>query len=169
MLCAAAAIGLCAQVSFPLPGTPVPVTLQTFAVLVMAAALGPARGVAATAVYAGAGAAGIGWFAPGTTPAATGYLVGFAGAALVVGSLAERGMDRSFGRTVLALAAGDLVILGCGAAGLALVLDVSLPRALSLGVTPFLIGDAVKIVAAAVLLPAAWRLVGRTPTGGSAR
>ena len=72
VLAGAAVIGLCAQVAVPLPGTPVPFTLQTFAVLVVAAALGPRRGVAAVALYVGAGVAGVPWFAPVATGATAG-------------------------------------------------------------------------------------------------
>ncbi len=160
VLAGAAVIGLCAQVSIPLPGTPVPLTLQTFAVLLVSAALGPRRAVAATAGYVAAGFAGLNWFSPGAGPAATGYLLGFVGCALLVGTLARRGMDRRFGRTVALLAAGDLIILVSGATGLALVLHVGPVPAVIVGVLPFLLGDAVKVLAAAALLPAAWRVVG---------
>ncbi len=160
VLVGAAAIGLCAQVSLPLPGTPVPLTLQTFAVLLVAAALGPARGVAATVVYVGAGVAGVPWFSPGAGRASAGYLVGFVVCAALVGWLARRGMDRTVARTAVLMAAGDLVILAFGAVGLMAVLRVGPAAAVATGVTPFLLGDAVKVVAASLLLPAAWRLVG---------
>ena len=160
VLAGAAAIGLCAQVSLPLPGTPVPLTLQTFAVLLVAAALGAARGTAAAVVYIGAGAAGVPWFSPGAGPATVGYLVGFVACSLLVGGLAGRGMDRTVGRTVVLMAAGDLVILAFGAAGLTAVLHLGPAAAVSAGVVPFLLGDAVKVVAASLLLPAAWRVLG---------
>jgi len=160
VLAGAAAIGLCAKVSLPLPGTPVPLTLQTFAVLLVAAALGAARGTAAAVVYVGAGAVGVPWFSPGAGPATTGYLVGFVACSLLVGALAERGMDRTVARTVLLMAVGDLVILAFGAAGLTAVLHLGPAAAVAAGVTPFLLGDAVKVVAASLLLPAAWRLLG---------
>lgn len=159
----AGVVGLCAQVALPLPGTPVPLTLQTFAVLLVAAALGPARGIAAIAVYLVAGAAGVPWFAPGASVASTGYLVGFLACAVVVGAGARRGLDRSVVRTALLLAGGDLVVLACGAAGLVAVLHVGPAAAVRLGVVPFLVGDAVKVAAAALLLPAAWRLLGTRP------
>jgi len=163
VLAGAAAIGLCAQVSLPLPGTPVPLTLQTFAVLLVAAALGPVRGVAATLVYLGAGVAGVPWFAPGAGAASVGYLVGFVGCAALVGGFARRGMDRTVARTAVLMAAGDLVILLVGASGLVAVLHLRPAAAVAAGIVPFLVGDAVKVVAAAVLLPAAWRLVGTEP------
>lgn len=160
VLAGAAAIGLCAQVSLPLPGTPVPLTLQTFAVLLVAAALGAGRGVAATVVYVGAGVAGVPWFSPGAGPATAGYLLGFVACAALVGGLAGRGMDRTVARTAVLMAAGDLVILAAGAVGLTAVLQLGPAAALAAGVTPFLLGDAVKVAAASLLLPAAWRVLG---------
>jgi len=159
----AAVIGLCAQVAFPLPGTPVPFTLQTFAVLMVAAALGPRRGVGAVALYVGAGLAGVPWFAPTATRGTAGYLVGFVVCAVVVGSLARRGLDRKVLTTAVVLAAGDLLVLFAGATGLVLGLGFTPGQAVTAGVTPFVIGDAVKVVLASVLLPAAWRLVGTAP------
>lgn len=161
----AAVIGLCAQVAFPLPGTPVPFTLQTFAVLMVAAALGPRRGVGAVALYVGAGLAGVPWFAAVATRGTAGYLVGFVVCAVVVGSLARRGLDRRVRTTVVVLAAGDLLVLLAGATGLVLGLGLTPGQAVTAGVTPFLLGEAMKVVLASLLLPAAWRLVGTAPRG----
>ena len=163
VLAGAAVIGLCAQVAVPLPGTPVPFTLQTFAVLVVAAALGPRRGVAAVALYVGAGFAGVPWFAPLASGATAGYLVGFVVCAVVVGALARRGLDRRVATTALVLAGADLLVLVAGATGLVVLLGFTPGHAVAAGITPFLVGETVKVVAASLLLPAARRLVGPTP------
>lgn len=160
----AAAIGLCAQVVVPLPGTPVPFTLQTFAVLAGAAALGPSEGTGAVGLYVALGAVGVPWFAGATSglggPAA-GYLLGMLLAAPVVGLLAARGADRRVLPTVALMAVGSGLVYLVGTSWLAASLHLGAGRALHLGVVPFLPGDAVKAAAAALLLPAAWRLLGR--------
>jgi len=165
VLAGAAVIGLFAQVAFPLPGTPVPFTLQTFAVLMVAAALGPRRGVGAVALYVGAGVAGVPWFAPVATGATAGYLVGFVVCAVLVGGLARRGLDRRVLTTVVVLAGADLLVLLAGATGLVVLLGLTPAQAVAAGITPFLIGETVKVAAASVLLPAAWRLVGPAQRG----
>jgi biotin transport system substrate-specific component len=160
----AAFVGLAAQVSIPLGFTPVPVTLQTFAVLLSAAALGPARGVLGMLVYLLAGMAGVPWFADhasGWSMPSFGYILGYVLAGAVVGELARRGADRTPVRTVPLMILGNLAVYAIGVPWLMASLDVGLAKALSLGCTPFLAGDAVKIVAAAVLLPATWKLVDR--------
>ncbi|TXK42610.1 biotin transporter BioY [Nonomuraea sp. C10] len=159
----AALIGLLAQVAVPLPGTPVPLTGQTLGVLLVAAALGLRRGVAATALYGAAGIAGVPWFtgaASGWSGMSFGYVLGFVVAAVVAGALAERGWDRAPGRAMAAMALANAVILLCGSAWLAALLRLDLWQAIQMGVLPFLAGDAVKIALAAALLPAAWRLSG---------
>ncbi len=155
----AAVIGLSAQLAVPLPFTPVPVTGQTFAVLLGAAALGAGRATLGTSLYLVLGVAGVPWFT-GTGGASFGYIVGFVAAALIVGRLARLGNDRTVARTVVLMVVGNLAIYVFGATGLALVLGVGLGEALALGVVPFLIGDAVKVALATALLPATWRLVG---------
>jgi biotin transport system substrate-specific component len=90
-----------------------------------------------------------------------GYVVGFLVAAVLVGWLAERGWDRTPARTVVTMAAGNLVIYAFGLPWLMATVDVGLATGLELGVTPFLAGDALKILLAAGLLPGAWALVGR--------
>lgn len=155
-----------AQIRFHLPFTPVPVTGQTFAVLLTGAALGMRAGAASQALYLALGLIGLpvytdfegGWHA--ATGSTGGYLVGFVVAAAVVGALAERRQDRSFLTSVPAMLAGTAIIYTLGALWLAHHLDVSLSKAVELGVSPFLIGDAVKLVAAGLLLPVAWRFVG---------
>ncbi|MFI5956743.1 biotin transporter BioY [Cryptosporangium sp. NPDC051539] len=160
----AAFVGLFAQISIPLSFTPVPVTGGTFAVLLSVAALGPARGVLGLLVYMLAGMAGVPWFSAhssGWSMPSFGYIVGYVLAAAVVGALARRGADRTPLRAVPLMIAGNLAIYAIGVPWLMASLDVSFAKALELGATPFLIGDAVKIVLAALVLPGAWALVRR--------
>lgn len=158
--------GLAAQVSIPIePISPVPVTLQTFAVLLVGAALGPWRGLASMALYLVAGLVGVPWFAGGTHGAggaSFGYLIGYLLAAAVVGELARRRGDRTPLRTAGTMVVGNLVIYAFGVAWLAtMVPGVTLVKAVAVGVLPFLIGDAIKIAAAAGVLPGTWALVRR--------
>ncbi|HYN64047.1 MAG TPA: biotin transporter BioY [Candidatus Limnocylindrales bacterium] len=167
---AAALTGLVAQVSIPLePLTPVPITLQTFAVLLAGAALGPLRGGASMLLYLLAGAAGVPWFAEQSSGFAIpsfGYIVGFVMAAAVVGALARRGADRTVVGTVAIMVLGNLIIYAVGLPWLMASLRVDLALGLEYGVWPFLIGDGLKVALAAGLLPAAWRLVGNRASGG---
>ncbi len=154
---------LLAQAKIPLPFTPVPLTGQTFAVLLVGATLGARRGAASLGLYVALGCLGLPVFAGGAGGLAYalgptgGYLLGFVLAAWLIGRLAERGLERRLRTAWLPFLAGTLVIYLCGAGWLSLLLDFE--KALTLGVLPFLIGDAVKIVLAALALPAAWRLV----------
>jgi biotin transport system substrate-specific component len=160
---AAAFVGLSAQVAIPLPFTPVPVSLQTFAVLLSAAALGPARAGTGMLLYLAAGMAGVPWFSQQTSGwgfPSFGYIIGFALAAVLVGVLARRGADRSVAGSAATMVAGNLVIYAVGVPYLAVAIGVDLPQAIALGVVPFLIGDGLKILLAAGLLPAAWKLAG---------
>lgn len=160
---AAALVGIAAQVSIPLPFTPVPITLQTFAVLLAGAALGPVRALASMLLYIGVGMAGMPWFSEqrsGWAFASFGYIIGFIVAATLVGFLARRGLDRFVTGTVAMMALGNLVIYAIGVSYLAIYLQVSLTDAVGFGLTPFLVGDGLKVLLAAGLLPAAWRLVG---------
>jgi biotin transport system substrate-specific component len=152
-------LALCAQITIPLPFTPVPITGQTFAVLVLAAALGWRRGVAAVALYIALGVGGLPVFADISSAAADGYLAGFLLAALVVGWLAERGWDRRPGSAVAAMLAGEIAIYVCGLAWLAGF--VGWAHVVAYGLLPFIAGDAIKLLAAALLLPAVWRVSGR--------
>lgn len=161
----AAFVGVAAQLSFHVPWTPVPYTGQTFAVLLAAGVLGSARGVLSMLLYLLAGLVGVPWFAGGTsgTGASFGYIVGFVVAAAVVGALADRGATRSTGRTAATMVLGNVVIYAVGVTWLKVSLGVTWGTALSLGLTPFLIGDALKVIIAAGLFPATWRLVRRQP------
>lgn len=155
-------VALSALVIVPLPFTPVPLSLQTFSVLLVGAALGSRRGVASMALYLLAGAAGVPWFSAhhsGWHFASFGYVVGFVAAAWLAGRLAERGADRHVLRTVGLMVAGNAVIYAFGVAGLILATGMSVSVGLAKGVAPFLIGDVLKIGAAAALLPAAWKLL----------
>jgi biotin transport system substrate-specific component len=159
----AAFVGLSAQVAIPLPFTPVPVSLQTFAVLLSAAALGPARAGTGMLLYLVAGMAGVPWFSQQTSGwgfPSFGYIIGFALAAVLVGVLARRGADRSVAGTAATMVAGNLVIYAVGVPYLAVAIGVDLPQAIALGVVPVLIGDVLKILLAAGLLPAAWSVAG---------
>ena len=149
-----------AQLSIPLWFTPVPLTLQTLAAVLVGAALGPLRGGLSALLYVGVGMAGVGWFAEhrsGFEFASFGYLLGMVLAGVLVGALARRGGDRTPLRTAGTMAVGNLAIYALGVPGLMSFAGVGLGTALSLGVTPFLAGDAIKIAVAAALLPAAWQ------------
>jgi biotin transport system substrate-specific component len=153
-----------AQVIIPLSFTPVPLTGQTFAVLLVAAALGSKRGAASMALYLAAGAIGLPFFAGGShgfnavIGATGGYLIGFIIAAYVIGLLAERGLERSVRTSIIPFLIGTIIIYVCGVAWLAIVLG-NFTKAITLGLVPFLIGDIIKLVAASLALPVAWKLV----------
>jgi biotin transport system substrate-specific component len=164
---AAALTALCAQISFYLPGLTVPVTGQTFAVLLSGAALGANRGAAAMALYIVAGMIGLPVYASGShgveivTGATGGYLIGFLVAGYVVGRLAEARLDRT-PRTALPLfIVGSAIVYAIGVPWLAVSAHMSLGSAIADGFVPFIPGDIVKAVAAGALLPAAWKLAGR--------
>lgn len=171
VIAGAVLVGLCAQVTVPLPFTPVPLTGQTFGVLLAGAALGWRRGAASMALYALAGLAGLPWFAShagGTAILAGplfGYVLAYPLAAGLVGWLSGRGLDRRPLRTFAMMIAGSAVIYAGGLPWLMVSLHVGLARGLHLGVTPFLPGDALKALAAACLLPASWALVSRFRPG----
>lgn len=159
-------VGLAAQVVVPLPFTPVPVTGQTFAVLLTAAALGMWRAIASMSLYAVAGLAGVPWFAGGSAAFSAGvltvsfgYVVGFIAAAGLVGYLAQRGATRTALRTAGLMVLGNIVIYAVGVVWLAVAISVPLSTAVELGLTPFLIGDAIKVALAAGLFPLAWAAV----------
>ncbi|PNE42335.1 MULTISPECIES: biotin transporter BioY [Streptomyces] len=156
--------GIAAQIALPVPGSPVPVTGQTFAALLVGASLGARRGLLSLALYALAGIAGVPWFAGGAAGAggATfGYVLGMLLAATAVGALARRGGDRGTLRTAATMLAGNAVIYAIGVPYLALSMGMPLDRAFAVGMVPFLIGDALKIALAMGALPTAWKLAGR--------
>ncbi|MBI1798191.1 MAG: biotin transporter BioY [Candidatus Eisenbacteria bacterium] len=154
-----------AQIAIPLPWSPVPITGQTFAVLLSGAVLGARRAFLAQALYLMEGAAGLPFFAGGVGGAAVfagptaGYLVAFPFAAAITGWLAARGWDRSRVRAFFAMVLGSAVIFACGLAVLSRFVP---PRALlSAGLLPYLPGDIFKAALAALAFPAAWSLVHR--------
>jgi len=159
------AIAAAAQLKVFLPFTPVPVTGQTFAVLLIGALYGARRGAATAMSYLALGLMGLPVFSaapPG--PAAllsptAGYLAGFVGAAWVTGALSERGWDRKPWTAALAMAIGSCVIFACGVTWLSLT--VGWGNVLQTGLFPFIPGDLVKIALATAILPAGWKLLGR--------
>lgn len=160
----AALVGVAAQITVPVPGTPVPVTMQTFAVLLVGASLGAWRGAAAMTLYAVAGSLGLPWFADGKSGfggATFGYVLGFILAAALTGYLAERGDARTPVASLGTMVLGNLVIYAVGVPWLMASLGVPFAKALTYGFTPFFLGDALKLVLAALVLPGAWWLVGK--------
>ncbi|MBZ9638319.1 biotin transporter BioY [Streptomyces sp. PSKA30] len=156
--------GLAAQLAVPVPGSPVPVTGQTFAALLVGTALGAGRGFLSLALYALAGIAGVPWFAEGGSGAAApsfGYVIGLLLAATAVGALARRGADRSPWRMAGAMLLGEAIIYAVGVPYLALATGMSASAAIAAGLTPFLIGDALKAALAMGVLPTAWKLVNK--------
>ena len=155
----------CAYVTIHLPFSPVPITGQTFGVLLVAMALGRTRGTAVVAAYVMEGALGLPVFAGGTTGPAIlvgptgGYLLGFVAAAAVVGFLADRGWSRTLGLSLLAMTIGTAIIFAVGLAQLSLFVPADL--LLATGFTPFLIGGAIKIALAGGVLPAVWSFLGK--------
>lgn len=155
-------IAIFAQIEIPLK--PVPITGQTFAVLLVGALLGSKRGVMAMIAYIFQGGIGLPFFAGGAsglsilTGATAGYLIGFVGAAYVVGLLAERGLERSIRTSIIPFLVGTVIIYIFGVAWLGIFLK-SFSQAIQFGLLPFLIGDGIKLILAAVVLPMAWKFV----------
>jgi biotin transport system substrate-specific component len=177
-----------AQISFRLPFTPVPITGQTLGVLLVGAAYGPALGAATLVLYLVWGLVGLPVFAPNAdgshdtglqvlraTSATGGYLIGFVAAAALTGWLSRRGWDRSVRSSIGGMLLGSIVIYVVGVPWLYHALPstidgnpVTLDTALSFGLYPFIIGDTLKLLVAAGLLPVAWRLLERLhPEGGN--
>ncbi len=184
-------LAACAQIAIPLPFTPVPITGQTFAVLLIGATLGSSRGAAAIVLYLVEGAAGLPFFAPTGGMFTYGYLLGFVPAAYVAGWLCERGWDRDFRLSLIALLIGNAAIYAVGLPWLAsaygllgagVEITTSVPQfwqdvfssgqlgflrgdlaaqSVTTGLLPFIPGDLIKAVLAAAILPGASTLVGR--------
>ena len=158
-----------AQVSIPLPVTPVPFTLQPMVVLLAGAALGSRLGLASQVCYLALGVAGLPVFAASPVlpqgilrllGPTGGYLMSYPLAAFVAGTLAERGFDRRYSTSVLAMAAGLAIVFVFGIGWLAFgTPHVGFPAAVASGLVPFLPADIVKIFLAATVLPSAWRLL----------
>jgi biotin transport system substrate-specific component len=171
----AAFVGLAAQVSFHLGFTPVPITGQTFAVLLVGAAYGAALGAASLSLYLLLGLAGVPWYSEQKhgwsvlSGATGGYIVGFVLAAALTGWLAQRGWDKKFSSSISAMLTGSVVIYACGVVWLHHSLHVSWSTTLVDGLYPFVPGDIVKLYLAAAALPAAWKLVSRLRVGEAPR
>jgi biotin transport system substrate-specific component len=157
-----------AQVAIRLPFTPIPITGQTFAVLLLGASLGTFRGGASASLYVLLGIAGAPVYAHSAhgwatiTGASGGYLISYPFASALTGWLAERRWDRRFSSAIGAMLTGNVLIYLFGLPWLAVVLGTGLEKTLELGLYPFVPGDTFKLYLAAVLLPAAWRAVGRS-------
>jgi biotin transport system substrate-specific component len=160
-------VGLMAQISVRLGFTPVPITGQTFAVLLVGAAYGSALGAASMAAYLVLGVIGVPLYADHKhgwdvfSGATGGYIVGFIVAAAVTGALAERGWDKRFSSSIAAMLTGSVIIYACGSIWLRHELHVSWNTTFVDGVYPFIPGDIVKLYLAAAALPGAWSLVRR--------
>ena len=162
-----------AQFEIHLGFTPVPITGQTLGVLLAGGALGWQLGAASMSLYWVAGLIGLPFYAGGDggwsagTGATMGYLVGFIVAAGLIGYLAERRHDRNLATSLAAMALGSAVIYVLGALWMAHILNIPIDggeaNAIAYGVSPFLIGDALKLAIAGALLPAAWSIADRTP------
>jgi biotin transport system substrate-specific component len=165
-------IAAMAQVSVPVPGSPVPVTGQTLAVLLVGTTYGARLGLTTFATYLLAGIAGAPIFAPSATSAnhgidrvmsATGgYLVGMLVASLVLGYLADRKADQKFLTSYPALLLGEVVIFGFGLTRLHNSLDLSWSATIAAGFTPFIIGEILKIAIVGTSLPLIWRKISAT-------
>jgi biotin transport system substrate-specific component len=155
-------VALAAQVAIRLPFSPVPVTAQTLAVLLVGALLGSRRGALSMLAYLGQGLIGLPVFAAGAAGPVYalgptgGYLAGFVAAAYLTGWLAEHGWDRGIGTALLAMLAGNVAIY---ALGLPWLSHYAGAQALALGLLPYLAGDALKLALAAAALPAGRRLL----------
>jgi Uncharacterized conserved protein len=162
-------IYLTARISIPIPGSPVPITGQTFGVLLVGGALGFRRGLIAVALYVLLGVVGLPFFAEGKGGltviwgATGGYLIGFMVAGAVVGRLAELGWDRRIGGALGAMLVGSVIIYAIGLPWLKVVSGWSVQETIANGLTPFVLWDAIKLVLAAALFPTAWWVVDRRP------
>lgn len=156
-----------AQFEIKLPFTPVPITGQTLGVLLVGASLGAGLGGVSMLLYLAQGALGLPFYSGGDSGAeflrlsavTGGYLRGFVLSAAVVGALAQRGWDRSIRTAIGAMFIGEVVLYAVAIPWLMQALDVSLGEALEIGLAPFVVGDTLKLFAAAGLVPIAWRVV----------
>jgi len=162
VLAASFFVALCAQVALPLPFSPVPVTGQTFAVLLLGATLGARRSAAALLLYLAEGAVGLPVFAPGGLPGMAcflgptgGYLLAFPLAAFVLGLLVEK-LPRRWWAALGAVVAAEMVIFGFGVAWLQLFAGAGWSAAVNAGLLPFLPGELLKVALVAASLPASW-------------
>jgi biotin transport system substrate-specific component len=162
-------IAIGAKISFVLPDNPIPVTGQTFGVLVAGGALGFRRGIAAAGIYVLLGVIGLPFFALNRTGieviwgASGGYLIGFIVAAAIVGRLAELGWDRKIVGAIGAMLIANAAIYLIAVPWLAVTAGYGPEEAIQKGFLAFVVGDAIKLALAAAAFPAAWWVVGRRP------
>ena len=147
-------VALCARVSIPIPGTPVPLSLQNFAVLVVGLSLGARRGFLALALYLAEGAAGLPVFAPYGAPGILrligptgGYLIAYPFVAALSGYIFQRGKE-TFLRGAVAALAGEVLLFACGISWL-YILTLSLTRAITFGLYWFIFAEVIKVMLAA--------------------
>jgi biotin transport system substrate-specific component len=165
-------------VVLPVPGSPVPITGQTLGVLLVAGALGFRRGILATLLYVAIGIVGFPAFAEHrggigviasidggrlVLGATGGYLVGFVLASAIVGRLAELGWDRHLGGSIAAMLVAEVAIYAVGLPWLMAATGFSSAETVARGLTPFVLGDVLKVLVAAGVFPAAWWIVGHRP------
>ena len=164
-----ALLTLLAQIKVPVPGSPVAINLGTFAVLTIGAAYGPRLGLVTILGYMGIGALGFDVFQSSTADlngvsymmgSTGGYLVGYVLATVALGWFARLGWDRSVGKMALAMLIGNVILYVPGLLWLGQLYGWDKPI-LAWGLTPFILGDALKLALAAMLLPMAWTLVGK--------
>lgn len=172
VLVAAGVLALAIAAKIKIPMWPVPITMGTFAILTIGAAYGPRLGLGTVLAYLAVGALGFDVFAGSSAEkfgltymmgGTGGYLVGYALAALALGWFARQGWDRSFGKMALALLIGNVIIYVPGLLWLGQLYGWDQPI-LAWGLWPFLIGDGLKLVLAAIAVPAIWKLVGSART-----
>ncbi|MCW4384666.1 biotin transporter BioY [Salinibacterium sp. SYSU T00001] len=150
-----------------IPIQPVPITMQTLAVLLVGSTLGAARGALSMVLYMALGLVGLPVFSEGASGAAVlfgatgGYIVGFVFAAALTGWLAQRNWDKKFLGAAISFSAGTVVIFAFGLIGLAIVLGGTLEQTLAWGLYPFILGGVVKAALAAAIIPATWKLADR--------
>ncbi|MGY1603153.1 biotin transporter BioY [Geodermatophilus sp. SYSU D00815] len=158
---------LLAQVAVPVPGSPVPITGQTLAVVLLAASLGPVRGVAVQVAYILAAAVGLPFYSEASggvdvvLGATGGYVLGFIPAAYLIGLAARRGADRTPWKALPLFVAGQAVIFAVGLPWLAVSAGMTAAQALDAGFYPFILGGLVKAAVAAAVLGTAWAVVSR--------
>lgn len=161
-------IAALAQIAIPVPGSPVPVTGQTLAVYLIGTTYGARLGFATFATYLVAGVAGAPVFAPAATQglarltgATGGYLIGMLIAVLVLGALADRKADQKFKTSFPALIFGSVIIFAFGLIWLNVSLNLTWAQTISAGLTPFIVGEVIKIAITATSLPLIWRKISK--------
>ena len=147
-----------------IPFYPVPLTMQTLAVLLIAMSYGFSRGTLTVSTYLSLGFVGMPVFASGSGIAymfgpTGGYLIGFLFATVVIGYLSDRGMSKKWSYTILCMLAGNIIIYIFGLVHLQNLLNINLTRTLEIGLYPFIYGDFLKIILAASLMSGFWKLV----------